>query len=65
MCIEEKQIGSNYEIMMLLAKFNNKNKNFVNFKFYKGEIVLIRRGNRSKFIILSLFMCFKSKKKKL
>ena len=36
MCIEEKQIGINYEIMVLLATFNNKPtyKISMNFKFY-------------------------------
>ena len=36
MYIEEKQIGTNYEIVVLLATLNNKttSKISVNFKFY-------------------------------
>ena len=39
-CIEEKQIGTNYEIVM--AAFNNKitNKILVNFKFYNKAIYI-------------------------
>ena len=47
MCIEEKQIGTNYEIMVLLETLNNKTTNriSVNFKFFntltKSEIYLV------------------------
>ena len=40
MCIEKKQIDTNYEIMVLLVTFNNKTTNeiSVNFKFYNTPI---------------------------
>ena len=48
MRIEEKQIGANYEVVLLLATLNNKttNKISVNFKFYntptKSELKFIQ-----------------------
>ena len=37
MCIEEIQIGINYEIVVLLATLNNKTTNKISVKRRKGE----------------------------
>ena len=49
-CIEEKQIGTNYQVVVLLATYNNKvtNKISVNFKFYK---MWYKRNKKQKFFL--------------